>query len=255
MQAGGDVIVSGGTSANRTILSTNGHRDNQSFAGDGGDQELIASGNVTIGQYSRLDSNGASPDGFGGSIEIVSGGNTVIGGNLRANALGTNGAAGIVDVSSAGSVEFQTTSLLEVTGGAGFVALYGSSGLTFSGTAELSGGANGFLGALFAESDASTVVYGDINNGGAGSSDADSDVEILGCSVRLEAGASISTGGVSGANKFIGREQITFSSGSAVSASQRNDLVYRNLLSPPVIQGTVTPSPVTTLNPDLPPCP
>src|SRR5205085_2886220 len=83
------------------------------------------------------------------------------------------------------------------------------------------------------------------------------DLEVDGCRVTLTATGQLDNNVTSGDNRLVARESMKLLAGSQMTtgASGSNKLIYRSAAKPPIVQGTVTPSPILQVLPSLVGCP
>ena len=74
IRAEGDLVFSGVSATNRTVMDSLGHRDDdEQLSGDGGEQSYTADGALVVGPYVRFDASGpdvTNPDAEGGEIAL-----------------------------------------------------------------------------------------------------------------------------------------------------------------------------------------
>ncbi|HYC00801.1 MAG TPA: hypothetical protein VEC57_16835 [Candidatus Limnocylindrales bacterium] len=259
VQAGGDLAIVGGGSSNRLNLSTEGHQSSDNFAGDGGLQSYEAGGAIDVSQYVRFEANGSPPDGFGELISFFSGEETTIAGQIISKAKGGQGGGGNVELASDGAITLTSTASIDVTGqasGGGEVRLDAAGDLDVSGTIDASGGNGGVAGRVLAESAANASVGGTLLASGTSSSFSHGELVVEAC--RVVVTGTLNNSGDAGENLLVGRERITVASTGSVLASgagASNTFQYRDSAKPPVVQGTVSPSPILVVDPTLEGCP
>ncbi|MEE8311959.1 MAG: hypothetical protein V3R77_06865 [Candidatus Binatia bacterium] len=257
LESGGYLIIVGGGATNRLLLDTDGHQSAENFGGDGGSQDLVAGGNVHIGRFVRLTSDGAPPDGFGEAITIDSAGDVLIEGEVQAKGGGGSSGGGEVEVSALGVIEISPTGMLDVSGtdgGGGDVALFGDSGIVMSGTITAKASPQGLAGSVDLDSSGGALTIGgtiDVDGTGGGLA------SFSGCDIRLVSGADISNKPPGGLNRFVAREKFTALAGSDahVGVGGTNLIAYRTNAKPPVVAGSMTPAPRLELTPQLIGCP
>jgi hypothetical protein len=257
LESGGDLIIVGGGSLNRLLFSTDGHQSAENFGGDGGTQDFLAGGNVRIGRFVRMTSDGAPPDGFGEAITIDSAGDVLIEGELWAKGGGGSSGGGEVEVSAFGVIEISSTATLDVSGtdgGGGDVSLLGDSEIVMGGTIVATASPQGVAGSVDLDSSGGALtIGGTIRIDGASSGLA----TFSGCDIRLSSGALIDNKPPGGLNRFVAREKFTASAGSSTRAGTggANQIAYRSNSKPPVVAGVMSPAPRLELTPQLIGCP
>jgi len=255
IDAGRDVTITGVGPANRTILETDGHTDIESFAGDGGAQDLTAGRNLALNVNTRISNDGSAPDGSGSDVSIDVDGDVLIGGTIRSRAIGIAGSGGFVDIFSGGATQVSSTGEFDVSGGedgGGAIEFYSGGNVDFSGSAVASGTNGGTGGSAFISSDVNASVAGSmvVNGVGAGS------LEVDACRVTLTGTALLDNKVAVGDNTLLARESMKLLAGSQMkTGGGPNQLLYRSAAKPPVISGTVSPAPQLVLSPALPGCP
>jgi len=221
--------------------------------GAGADFSITAHGDVTLAGSVTL--TGGTPDGEGGSVDVESNGNVVQTGALLVNDSGIDGCGG--DVSFAADQSLQL-GLIDVSGGScGGGTMFASGGTTAralqevnadgvgdgdgGGDIDLSGQEVAVVGNLHASADTGMV---------AGS------LEVSGCNLEVQSGGRLATTGLLGSNALLASGLLKISGSVASGVGGVNDFEYLDPARPPVLAAgsVVTPAPVITLNPGLPPC-
>ncbi len=263
VDAGRNIEVVGGTSLNNLFLTTEGHTGydgNVAFAGDSGFQDYIAGGTISLGRYVRLRANGAAPDGSGDEIAIASTGLLTVSGTIESIARGALGTGGLIDLSSDDKLNVASTAMINVEGGeggSGEVLVFARGDVSIAGTIEAAASNDGIGGLIELTSELELSVSGDLLNGGATFGSAVGTNTLSGCRIDVLAGASIANPSSSGRNNFFVADLIKIFSGASVTAGSggQNRIQYRDPGVPPVIQGTVSPAAIKTVNSNLPACP
>lgn len=114
-QARGDVVLTGKSVTNYTVIDTKGHASG-SEAGSGGTLDFDAGDAITLGAYVRLRASGPAPDGDGGTIKLW-GCSVSIGSTDVLDATGDNG--GQIHVIGRASIVVSSAGDVDATGGAG----------------------------------------------------------------------------------------------------------------------------------------
>jgi cysteine-rich repeat protein len=256
MAAGRDVSFTGVSASNKSTIEMSGHTDISNSAGDGGTVEIAAERNLTFDANTRLIGNGSAPDGSGADILVEAGANVAMHGDVIAKATGIEGSGGYIAVYADGSTDMAVTANLDATGagGGGFIDIDSASGdLTFDGTCDVGGGTGGSAGSAYLSARQAASVAGDLRATGANGGDLTVDA----CRVTLETGAGLDSGGNGGRNTLVAHDQMHLLTGSSMQADATgtNVLRYRNAARPPVVQGSVSPSPTLVVDPALSDCP
>ncbi|HYC00685.1 MAG TPA: hypothetical protein VEC57_16235 [Candidatus Limnocylindrales bacterium] len=248
-----DIIISGGTDADRTVVESRGHEDEDSFSGDGGDISLAAERNIVVGQFAVLVSEGSAPDGYSGYLTVEAEGAVTHNGRIEAVADGGEGEGGDIELTAVGPIQVGSTGFLVVdAANVGSIALDSEGSVTLDGTFSLIGKPGGTGGTF--EVDA----LGDIDAGGdVMANRPETEVDWMACRIRLEPTAAIDNNSVDGLNLFVVRESMRLAAGSSLltKPSGQNKLVYRDEGKPPVMLGTVTPAPQLVVDTTLQGCP
>lgn len=251
--AGRDILLTGGGSADRMLLEAFGHRSVDNFGGDGGEIGIYAGRNIVVGQWVRILSAGAAPDGTGGDVTIDAGGDFSLEGEVETRADGIQGDGGFLEIAAGGDVTVAATSLLSVDGGSvGYLDIDAAGDVDLDGAITMIGRQGGFGGAFSLLSGGDATLRGDLT-----SDKEANEVEIEACRVRFEDGALYNNNSTDGTNVLIAHESIQVKAGATLKTktSGTNTFFYRAAEKPPVIDGEVSPVAVLTLSPDLPGCP
>jgi cysteine-rich repeat protein len=257
MEAGRDVSFTGVSASNKSTIEMNGHTDISNSAGDGGALEIMAGRNLTFDANTRVIGNGSAPDGSGSDVLLEVGANAAMHGDVVVKSVGIDGSGGYITVYVEGSTDMGTTSNFDATGGSGgggFVEIDSASGdLAFDGTCSVNGGTGGSGGGAYLSARQAANVAGDLTASGTNGGD----LTIDACRVTLESGAGMTSSGAGGTNTLVSHDTTHVLAGSAMSAdaSGLNRLRYRNPARPPVVQGSISPSPTLMVDPNLSACP
>ena len=251
-----DVLVFGGNGTDRTVFSVFGHQSAENFAGEGGDIGLYAGRDIAVGQFASLISAGARPDAGGGIVTLDAFETILIDGQVISRADGVSGDGGSLDLFSGETFTVSASGTLSVDGGnVGVVTLVSDGPVDLGGAVSMVGRQGGSGGGFEVQGRSDVTVRGTLT------ADKPSNlVDITGCRVVFESGANYFNNSADGINNLTGRESIrvetgaTFRTKTGASAGQ-NNLFYRDAAKPPLIQGTVTPSPTLVLSPALEGCP
>lgn len=253
--AGRDLIVNSVSAISKTLIQTNGSTDLENFAGDGGTQDYTSARHMVFNANTRLEGNGSAPDGYGSDLFFDVGADLTINGIVRANAGLGKGAGGFAEFLVGGNSTVGSTGSLELVGGeggGGSLELSGTGNVTFAGSSDVSGSNGGFGGTALLDSGASASVSGTMFNDGLGAGS----LEVDACRLTLTATGKIDNNAASGGNRLVSRESMKLLAGSAMTSDTgTNTLEYRTSAKPPVILGTVSPSPVLVVNGALQGCP
>lgn len=257
--AGRDLTVNGVSSVNKTTLETNGHTSIESFAGDGGTQDLSAGRHLLLNVNTRMLGTGSQPDGTGSDFFLDAAGDLTLAGDITASATGSVGGGGFVEILSAGTFTVSSSGTMDATGGGGGggdVSLESSGPLSFLGRVDVSGSTGapgGPGGSVFVDVDADASVGGTLFVNGVGTGT----LEVDACRVTLTGTGKIDNKTTSGDNTLLARESMKLLSGSAMTsgASGKNTLIYRTAAKPPVTSGTISPAATKVVDGSLVGCP
>lgn len=254
--AGRDLTIGGSVR-----IDTGGHQSSEGFCGDAGIQTFDALGDMTMAAEAKLESNGAEPDCGGDIISINIGGDLTIAGRIESKSTGLDGAGGTIDVLVGGNSTFTPSSSIDVGGGSlggGTIDIAAGTDLVFDGIADGRAVNRGRAREIKLAAVGEAVIGGSVMLDGTGLVGGVGGILRLdACRVRVGSGAVIFNGGINGQNRFTGRETIVTVAGSQITAEAvtgLNRFEYRDATSPPVLGGTITPSPQTILNTLLPSC-
>ncbi|HYC53315.1 MAG TPA: hypothetical protein VEL28_00020 [Candidatus Binatia bacterium] len=253
IEADRNVILSGGTDADRTLVESRGHEDEDSFSGDGGDIDLVAGGNVDVGQFAVVVSEGSAPDGFSGYIALEADDAAVVEGRLEAVADGGDGEGGDIDITAPTSIDIASTGLLVVDAASpGAITLDSDGPITLDGSFSLIGKPGGTGGVFEVDSLADISVAGVL-----AANRPQTEIEWTACRITLKPTAYIDNNSMEGSNVLTVGESLRLETGSSLLTRPNglNKLVYRAPSKPPVILGTVTPQPVLVVDETLAGCP
>jgi cysteine-rich repeat protein len=249
-----DVLVSGVSSNDKTILQSNGHSDSAGNSGNGGTLTVEAGRDLGLDANTRILSNGPAVHGSAGEVSLGSGASMQLAGEITAKAEGIDGAGGILTLNFGGPLTATATSTFDLTGsakGGGVLDAAGTGDTSFAGTADLSASAGGEGGGVLFDVLANMNISGSMVVGGSSGGGLD----ITACRIRLESGATLDNKVASGTNRLTSRESMKLLAGSTLKAGAENTLVYRSPDKPPVVEGTVIPTATLELNEALQGCP
>ncbi len=257
-----DIVIVGGASGNRLVLSADGHLSSELFGGDGGFHSYVAVGNITMGPFVRLSSVGAPPDGSGDSIELDAQGDVLMEADIdcRADPAGASGTGGLFSVTALGSIAVTTASKIDLTGpqAGGDLSIDALGSLSFAGTVDAHTGNDGIPGSAQLLSDAAVLSFaGDVSIDGASPSLTRNLVELNGCDVEFTNAGRIDNKVGNSRTQVFGRESIHVATGGEIlgETAQGNEFRYRSGTPLPDIDGNVSPAPVLIADPGLLECP
>ncbi len=257
--AGGDLSLTGTAS-----VKNSGHASiADGFGGGGGDQTYTSGGNFSAEIGVVLQSNGARPDGDGGGILIEAANVAIVAADVESRARGSEGGGGIFEIVAGGPVSIQGGSVIDVTGGdfgAGSVDVTAGADLVYAGDIRATAGGIGSADSVRFDVGRRATITGSVTMGGDPlvGNEGSGLFEVSACDINFATGATIDNSGPTSSNLLTGREQITIATGSSLLAdvtTGSNTMIYRKASKVPVINGTVTPAAVLTLDPTLPDCP
>lgn len=223
-----------------------------STAGYGGSVDIDAAGPVTL--RAPITATGGAPDGTGGDVSIRADGiveQAVTAARIDAGATGIGSSAGSVTIlarggttlrgidASAGSEGGSVTVLADVSlrvvgpigvDGFGGTGLAGSVDLRTSGTATIEG-----------------AIHADAPPGELGGV-----VSVLACAINLSRGGTVSANGASGLTLLRGDDALTVA--GRLQAGAENRLATSGHGSPPIVTGTVAPTPTIAVDPAIAAC-
>lgn len=251
-----DVLVTGVSPSNRTLLESNGHTDGQGNSGDGGTLTLDAGRNLGLDGNTWIHSHGSAPHGSGGEVSLGSGGSMQLAGNVTAIADGNDGAGGILDLTFTGPLTVAAASTFDLSGsaeGGGVLDAAGSGDAVFAGKVDLSASAGGQGGGVLLDVLANVSVSGSMTVKGSSGGGLD----LTACRINLQSGASLDNQVAGGTNLLTSRESMKLLAGSTLKAGAggSNKLVYRSPDKPPLLQGTVVPAATLQIDETLAGCP
>jgi len=268
--AGGNVVVSGGTSTDRMRLAVTAGSNSVGDSGDGGELELSADGNIDVGEFVKIEGDGGLPDGDGAfGFDLSAGGDIIYRGILEARAKGSGGAGGEVDFDAGGMFLLPATGSIDVTGGdgdGGFLTLSSAGDMELGGSIDASATSLGAGGLVLVDSLGQLHVNGSILAGGTpttGTMPINGDISLQACELFVQSGAVVNAGGGYGENELIGRDvigvrSVTVESGSQVLAQGTgglNTVRYAQGGGAPLFSGTIDPPATVTEDGTLPVCP
>jgi len=190
--------------------------------GLGAELSILAQGPVELN--GRIDLNGGAPGGEGGLLDVLATGDVTQRGMVQARGSGSESVGGELRVMTDGGV-----TLGDIDVGGGFAA---------NRVLVMSKGVVRLTGTISGEP-ASGLGYGGV-------------VDVTACALDMDSTASVSTLGKEGRNALTASGQMILR--GTLQAGQENLLTIRDAAFPPVILGTVSPAPTTTVNAELPPC-
>ncbi len=247
-----DVMVDG-VSGNRANISVSAQtffdEFGEAFGGDGGFLDITAGRNLNFGQFSRLEGDGAAPEGEGGELGVFSdGGDITFGGDFFSRGLGSFGGGGNIEMDAFQTLTLGATAKIDVTAGdagAGAVELLSSNDIvTQSGSLiDASAGGIGFGGSV--EIDGTGITLGgEIDASGTPIVTFNGIIDIDGCEVEVLGTSEIKNNGGSGSTIIAGRglvepNPIIVRTGSLFSATGGNGLnriEYLDAGFPPIIE-------------------
>jgi cysteine-rich repeat protein len=226
--------------------------DSDEGGGSGGDVELSADQDITVS--GMIDLTGGFPDGEGGTFVVDSGGNFVQSQFVNLLGNGIDGCGGIVDVRAGRDA---TMNRLDASGGS---CGAGEIGVQALGTVTLpvqiiADGTTGISAGGFILLQGRDVITNDLVRANGGSQSLGGVIAVQGCNVTVNQSSEIRALGQNGSNTIKGSGQITIRGKMTTAVGGTNTIVYRDPSMPPSITGTVSPAPVKTVDPTLPPCP
>jgi len=221
--------------------------------GSGGDFSVISDGDVTL--VGAVTLTGGAPDGEGGSVDVQASGNLVQSGAFLVNDPGIDGCGGDVSFAANGSLQL---GLIDVSGGScGGGSMFASGGTTARVTQEINadGVGDGDGGGDIDISGQDVAVTANVHASADTGSVAGS-VAVSGCNLDVQSGGRLASTGLVGRNTMLASGQLKVSGSVASGVGGANDFQYRDPAHPPILSGSsvISPAPVITLNPALPPC-
>lgn len=256
LRADGDLIVSGGGPANRLLVATDGHTSAENAGGDGGPQSLFAGGRIQIGEFVRLSSRGAAPDGTGDRIEIA-GAEISVRGEIFTSGEGGESPGGSVLATATQSLNFNQTSRIDSSGarGGGDIDVSAGGTLVHDGRISAAGRGASPAGAISLVADAAVRVGGEILVDGR--SDGLTGVVLLsGCDVYIGPQAVIDNKPDGAVNRVHVRDYFQSAPGALIRTGDggENVVVFGDASRPPELGGKHLPSVRTILDPELSSC-
>jgi hypothetical protein len=239
VNAGGDVVFLQGV---RLRGSTSG----PSSCGDAGTLDVTAGGTLAIAAETDLRSRVG--DCAGGTVEIDAGGVSLTA-DLLLDARGNDGSGG--DLSIVAGAGFDCRALLDASGElGGNVSVETTSALSLAAPCVLR--ASGAAGRVDLTGAADVSVQGRIEAGAAGGREAEAAIiEVEGCRVSVEPGASLRSLGAGSENVLLAGATITV--GGTMEAGAANRLVLPPGFTP-VLAGSLTPAAQIVFDPEIIPC-
>ena len=257
VRSGGSIWLGGGTSGRRTRIETSGSSGPEPEAsGGGGYQMFEAVGDVFVGEFVGLESNGAAPYGSGGEIDLIAeNGSLVLSGWVQSKPKSSDAESGGVYLLGGSSATVESSAKIDLLGGgylevrspSGPVRLDGRVDATPYSADDTAGGMR-----VFSAANADIGATLTIGKGHEGL------VQVQACRVRVLADAVIRNSTDNGANRLTARETLAVDAGAEIKASGEeaaNVFTFRDPDSPPSILGTVDPDPILVLDEDIAPCP
>ncbi|MFQ5477836.1 MAG: hypothetical protein ACE5E4_04380 [Candidatus Binatia bacterium] len=262
VSAGGDLVIDGGKAGNRLLLSTEGHASADGLAGFGGDQDFAAGGRMVFGQFVKMLANGAAPDGDGAEFVVLDAGtDLVVEGEIQAKTKGSQGAGGLVELSSGNDTTIASTATIDLTGGGfgggGGLDVLPLGNLILHGSVDVSASSGGNAGFVNLDVDKDMVMAGTIVANGTPALSSNGDIDIDTCRLTMNSTATINNAGGFGDNSLTIRESMTLDvGGQLLATSTGNNLItYRDAAKPPDLSGTVSPTATLVVNANLTGCP
>ena len=252
LEATGNVTIESGAR-----LMARSNTSSEGFAGDGGIVDLISSGgNIIVRPGSRVVVNGARPDGTGGEISAMApNGDVLWSAHTR---LSGSLAGGCFRLSAAQAVLVRPESRITMRGGAAEMLLTSDADMRVDGRVSLGRGGDLITPILSFQAAGNLDVGARIALKGV-SADVIPYVDLDACRLTMEQGSSIrySIRDGNALMDFTGRVSIILERGSRIQARGRDadiELRYGDALSPPIVDGVVSPTPRFRIDPDLLPC-
>jgi hypothetical protein len=259
--SGGDIVLSGGSNANRVILSADGHGPVEGFGGWGGNINLNSQSGVFIGEFVRFQAMGALPDGDGGDLDLSAGGNITVDGELLAQSLGAEGTGGNVSIAKFSGVDVTVggSAKIDVSGGFGGTVVMNPVGtMVIAGMIDASGtgGEGGSVDLSATAGD--TTLSGTVKSTGTAFGIANGSITLDLCRLNATSTADLNTNGDYGVNSITIRESGSFAAGGQLQATGtggQNGVIYRDPAKVPTLAATATPAVVLSLDETLIGCP
>lgn len=250
-KAGRDILVGTASEDRATRIVCDGHSGE-----DGGDLEWAAVRDFRLAAGSELRCNGKGSLGYGGSVEIETGRDLTIEGAIGLRSEGKLGGGGYVELVSGGRTRTAHSASIDLRGGeegGGYLELRATGDVVLAGTFDATtikdapGGWFDIIGQADATLEGTMVTSG---------SDVTEATSLEACRVTLATTAVLRNDADFAANELTARESMRLESGSVMSAPQgSNYLSYRTSAKPPILAGTVIPTPLLSIDPDLEGCP
>ncbi len=254
--AGGNLTVTGGTSASPILLRANGSTSIDNFGGDGGYHLLSAGATLSLGAFVKVIANGALPDGSGGDIDIAAA-TVSIDGVVESRGNGGFAGGGVIDV-FAGAIAVSSSGRIDAgsaSGDGGDISLLSDGDILIASLIDAAGGGGAAAGSVLVDGAATVTIQGTVATDGATS--LGNNIRVSGCSLLVASGGLIDNSSTGGGNTLVGRGFVTIAAGAQVLAdtvSGLNSIVYGNPAFPPSLNGTVSPSPTAVFDDTLPSC-
>jgi cysteine-rich repeat protein len=233
--------------------------------GFGGIVTISGARDVSVG--GMIDASGGDFD--GGEIDIEAGGDLTVGGRLRADSTAGEGGGGFVALTAAGDLALSSTAVLsadghqsvENFGGDGGTFLFSAGGdlLLAPGGRVVAAGArpDGAGGTIDASSEGAATLAGEIAILARGTRGIGGSLAIRGCEIEIPATAVLTNTGDGGENIFTGRRSVAARAGASITADAHtgtNSVQYRDANRPPLLLARFVPLPLFQLVPELPRC-
>jgi cysteine-rich repeat protein len=271
---GGDLTQEISSDAGGAFSISNGYW----ASGRGGYQKVRAGRHIALGSSSNLHSNGGR-GARGGYIDVYSyGGDVTLEGTLRATGTapdfsGDDGAAGgVITMTSPGDLTLAATGRVDTMSplGWGFVGMWAGGKLNLAGVVDVRASSNSpyaYSGSGGVEIDGGSkgevTISGKVQGGAPGDRPSDG-WDLKACRLRLTSTAVLDQT-VATANRglnairFAIGESMVAEAGSRIRTDSRAGtgtfIRYRAAEKPPLLGGTVSPSPLLDVDPSLSGCP
>jgi cysteine-rich repeat protein len=166
-----DIIIVGGTAANRLTLQTNGHQASIEgvYGGDGGIQDYYAGRDVRVGPFVVNSATGAPPDGYGEEVTLDAGRDVLAEGDMDCKAHGIYGSGGYATFFSNGKTTITSTASFDLTApdGGGQFSAEADGPIVFAGVVDATTAADASGGRIeFFSSQDDLTISGDVSVNG-----------------------------------------------------------------------------------------
>ena len=215
VRAAGPVVLNG-------VLNGDARGSDQLGGGLGAEISISTQGPVDLN--GKISVSGGAPAGEGGLIDILAGGDVTQRGPIDTRGLGQGGVGGEVRIATDGGV---TLGDIDIGGGEIANRVLVDSG----GIVRLTG--------ILAGEPISGPGFGGV-------------VDVTACALDMDSTARVSTLGTEGRTTLTTSGQMILR--GRLEAGLENVLTTRDAALPPLVLGTITPSPTMRLDPDLPAC-